>query len=292
MSVENVVAIMVSGLVLGSIYSLMASGLSLVWGTLRIFNFAHGAVLALGAYVAWTVTSVVAGSLGLLVGAIVGMVAAMLVGLALERWMVRPFVDRPGGDLVAMITTLAAATLIQNLIQVIWGPRLKQLPEVATGTISILGTSISYHDLAVIVLAPLILLSVRWFLENVPLGLAVRAVQQNPDAARLVGIDVAIVYSTTFAVASALAAIAGVLLGAIFFLTPTMGDEPLLKAFVVVVFGGLASLGGTVAGAYVIGLLEAASVFFIGLYLTPAILFLVMIGVMLARPQGLFGRAS
>lgn len=291
MTLDNLVAIVTSGLVLGSLYALMASGLSLVWGTLRIFNFAHGAILAVGAYVAWSVTQVIPGVPGLLGGFLAAVAVTMVLGMLVERVLVRPVLSRPGADLVAMVTTLAAATLIQQVIQLIWGPRFKQLPVVAPGAVDLLGTSISYQNLLIMGLAPAVLLVLRWFLTSTDRGLAIRAVEQNPDGALLAGINVARTYATTFAVASGLAALAGVLLGGIFFMSPIMGMDPLLRAFIVVVFGGLASLGGTVLGAYIIGLIEAASVFFLGLYYTPAVLFAVMFVFMLVRPQGLFGRA-
>ena len=172
----------------------------------------------------------------------------------------------------------------------VWGPRLKQLPQVASGQVQVLGTGIGWHDIFIIAVTPAVLLLLALFLKRAKLGLALRAVEQNCDAALLMGIDPTAIFRLTFAVSSGFAALAGVLLGGIFFLTPTMGDDPLLKAFIVIVFGGLGSIGGTIAGAYVIGIIESASSFFFGLYVTPALLFIVMIIVMLVRPSGLFGR--
>lgn len=288
---DDAVAILISGLVLGSLYALVASGLSLVWGTLRIFNFSHGLLLTVGAYVAWTVLNYVPEA-GLLGAAIVAIPVTMAVGVLAERLLVRPFIDRAGSNLIAMVTTLAGATFGQQAIQLIWGPRFKQLPEAVSGSFIVYGTGISWHSLSIIALAPLTLFLLRAFLTRSDLGLAVRAVKQNPEAALLVGVNPGRVYSVTFAIASGLAAIAGILLGSIVFMSPTMGFDPLLRAFIVVVFGGLASLGGTIAGAYIIGLVESISVFYLGLYYTPVVLFAMMIAVMLLRPQGLFGRAS
>ena len=116
-----------------------------------------------------------------------------------------------------------------------------------------------------------------------------RAVEQNHDSALLVGVNVGRVYPLVFAVSAALAALAGIMLGGLFFITPVMGTDPLLRAFIVVVFGGLGSLPGTVVGAYVIGLIEAIAVFFVGLYWAPVVLFIVLILVMILRPTGLMG---
>jgi branched-chain amino acid transport system permease protein len=278
--------------VLGSLYSLISTGIALVWGTLNVFNFVFGTQIALAAYIAWTVSERGGLGAGLLWGFVIALGASALVGVVVEWLLVRPFLKRPNADLLAMVTTIAGASFLQNAIQIAWGPRLKQLPRVGRGDIEILGTAIGIHEAVIIVVAPLVLLLLAAFLRRTRYGTAIRAVAQNPDAARLTGMDVGAVYSVTFALSSALAALAGVLIGAIFFLTPTMGNDPLLKAFIVVVFGGLGSLAGTAAAAYLIGLIEATSAFFLGLYVTPVILFAVMIGVMWFRPQGLFGRRA
>lgn len=206
----------------------------------------------------------------------------------MERLLVAPFMDRRGGDLNVMITTLAAATVLENVVQLAWGPRLKQLPAVSNGVVKMLGSAVSVQDIVIVIVAPALLLILAFFLKRARLGLAIRAVEQNRNSALLTGVRVQSIYSLTFALAAALAALAGILLGGIFFVTPTMGDDPLLKAFIVIVFGGLGSLRGTIVGAYVIGLIESATIFFLGLYWTPVVLFGFMIFVMIARPTGLF----
>jgi branched-chain amino acid transport system permease protein len=153
-----------------------------------------------------------------------------------------------------------------------------------------LGTSVGANQLAAVIVAPVLLAATAAFLRRARLGLAIRAVEQNRDFARLVAISPRTVYVVTLGLASGLAATAGVLLGGIQFVTPTMGSDPLLKAFVVVAFGGLASLRGTVAAAYVIGMLEAMSIYLLGLYWAPLVIFATMIAVMLVRPEGLVVR--
>lgn len=279
---------LVSGVVLGSLYALMASGLSLIWSTLRVFNFAHGALLMLGAYLTWTFTEELGA--GLAVAAVAAIAAMVLVGAVAELLLIRPFIARPSGDLLVMVATLAAATIMQNGAQLIWGPRLKQLPEVSSGAVHVFGTAVGANQVAAVIVAPALLAAMAVFLRYARLGLAIRAVEQNRDFARLVAIDPRVVYMVTLGLASGLAATAGVLLGGIDFVTPTMGSDPLLKAFVVVAFGGLSSLTGTIAGAYVIGMLEAFSVYLFGLYWAPPLIFATMIVVMMIRPEGLVGR--
>lgn len=292
MTLDSAAAIVISGVVLGSLYALMASGLSLVWGTLRMFNFAHGALMMFSAYLAWTFSDEKAIGLPFWLSIVLAVLLTAALGVLLELVLVRPFLSRPGADLIVIITTLAAATFLVNITQIIWGPRLKMLGRVAPGTIDVFGTVISMQDLVVIIVAPTLILGLALLLKRTRLGMGIRAVEQNPDLARLTGVRPALVYGITFGLSTGLAAVAGVLLGAIFFVTPDMGTDPLLRAFIVVVFGGLGSLPGTVLGAYIIGLLEALSVYYVGLYWTPVVLFLVLIAVMAVRPTGLLGREA
>lgn len=289
MSFETLVAILVSGFVAGSLYALMASGLSLVWGTLSIFNFAHGTLLMLGAYAAWYFSASQGLDLGLGVGIPAALIILALIGVVLYILLVRPFIARPGADLVVIITTLAGASFLQNAAQEIFGPRYKQLDRVITGQIQFLNTAIGLQDLLIIILTPIVLLLLALMLKKTRLGLAIRAVEQNHDSALLAGVSVGRIYVLVFAVSAVLAALAGIMLGGLFFITPVMGSDPLLRAFIVVVFGGLGSLPGTVAGAYVIGLIEAIAIFVVGLYWAPVVLFIVLILVMILRPTGLFG---
>lgn len=289
MTVEVLVAILVSGVVLGSLYSLMASGLSLVWSTLRVFNFAHGTLIMLGAYFAWTLAEI---GLPFPLMALGAILATAVAGLVLERVLIRPLLTRDNAVLMVTITTLAGAIFLVSAVQLIWGPRVKQLPSIATGTVEIMGTAVGIQDIVIAVVAPGVLLIVAAFLRWTKVGSAIRAVEQNRDLARLVGITPARTYSLTLALSGALAGVAGVLLGAIVTITPTMGADPLLKAFIVVVFGGLGSLPGTIVGAYVVGLITATSQYLLGLYWTPVVLFLILIAVLAVRPTGLMGRAE
>jgi branched-chain amino acid transport system permease protein len=289
MTIETLAAILVSGAVAGSLYALMASGLSLVWGTLRMFNFAHGTLLMLGAYVAWYFSDAAGLDLGLHVGIPAALVVLALFGIVLYWLLVRPFITRPGADLVVIITTLAGATFLQNGAQEVFGPRYKQLDRVVKGQVEFLNTGVGLQEMLIIIVTPVVLLVLALLLRRTKLGLAIRAVEQNRDSALLAGVNVGRVYPLVFAVSAVLAALAGVMLGGLFFITPVMGNDPLLRAFIVVVFGGLGSLPGTVVGAYVIGFIEAFAVFAVGLYWTPVVLFIVLILVMIFRPTGLMG---
>lgn len=284
--------IIVSGLVSGSLYALVAAGLSLVWGSLGVFNFAHGVLLMAGAYVAWWVSSPDGIGLGLPVGIVVALLVLAVMGVIFYFLLVRPWIGKSDAELAVIMTTIAASIFMQNLVLELFGGRYKTIDQVVSGTIIVLGTPIDAQNLLCIVLAPLLLAALWVFLTRNRAGLAIRAVAQNHDAAQLFGINVERVYILTFAMSAVLAAVAGILLGGLFNISPDMGTDPLLRAFVVVVFGGLGSLTGTTLGAYVIGLIEAFSSYYIGIYWTPAVLFVVLIAVLVIRPTGLMGRPA
>lgn len=287
---ETLIATLVSGLLLGALYALMASGLSLVWTTLGVFNFAHGALMTLGAFVGWTVSEQLGYGLG--AGMLAGVAAAAVAGVLIERFLVRPFYGNRNMLLITVMTTLAAMIIIQSGSRYVWGSRLKQLPPLVQGDASILGASVSAHEALIIVLAPVILLAIWLFATHTRVGRSMRAVGQNPDAASLIGINVSTAFALAFGLSAALAGLTGVLLGSIRFITPTLGVEPLLKAMIVVIFGGLGSLGATAGAALVIGLVEAFLILVLGLYWTPSVLFVLLILVLVLRPNGLFGRSA
>lgn len=287
---ETLAAVVVSGLVLGSLYALMASGLSVVWTTIGVFNFAHGALMTLSAFVAWSVSE--AAGLGLAAGVVAGTLTAAATGLVIERLLVRPYYRHRNMLLITVMTTLAAMIVIEKGAQILWGARLKQLPRILDGEVSLFGAVFSAHEALIVALAPAILVALWHFTASTRTGRSLRAVGQNQEAAALIGIHVPRAFAIAFGLSAGLAGLAGALLGSIRFITPSLGSEPLVKAMIVVIFGGLGSLGATVAAAYVIGFLEAVLVVVLGLYWTPSLLFLAMIAVLVLRPAGLFGRVT
>lgn len=285
-------SVIVAGLVSGSIYALIASGLSLVWGALGVFNFAHGVLLMMGAFAAWWVSDPAGLGLGLFAGILASMIFMLVAGGVLYALLVRPWIGTPAAELTVIMTTIAGAMFLENLALYTFGARLKALDQIVTGTVTIAGTAMQAQNLLVIILAPVLLGSLALFLKLSKHGLAIRAIAQNSEAARLLGIKVERTYVITFAVSALLAGIAGVMIGGLFNITPSMGNDPLLRAFLVVVFGGLGSLPGTIIAAYAIGLIEATSSYYIGIYWTPVVLFSVLIAILLLRPNGLLGRSS
>ena len=284
---QIVLSIVISALVAGSLFALVAAGLSLVWGTLGVFNFAQGSLLMIGAYVAFYFGGNAWGRTGLLLGIPSGLVVLGLLGVVIYLILVRPFIGSPTGELAVIIATLAAGTFLENGAQQFFGATYRKLPPILTGHLSIAGNSVDWQQIIIMIVAPVILLGLAMFLKFTKTGFAVRAVAQNEASALLLGIPVSRIYMFVFFVAALLAALAGILFGGEFYVTPSMGGDLMLQAFIVVVFGGLGSLTGTVMAAYIVGLITAISQYYIGLFWTPAVLFTFLFIAVIVRPSGL-----
>lgn len=277
-----------NGVMLGAIYVLVALGLMLVYGVLRVLNFAHGALLMLGGYLCQFVFAHVVANYPL---AILGAVACLLpVGWALERGVFAPLRDNLQNQVIA---SLGLVLVIQNLAIMLWGPTALQFRVVATEALVPIGPlRFSVQQLLVIGVGLGCVAALFAFLTLTKFGTAIRATAQDPSAALVVGIDVNRVHAITFAIGTALAAIAGALLGPLFLVFPQMGDEPLLKGLAAIILGGLGSVWGAVIGGLAIGIVEAVSTLYVPTDYRDAVAFIVIAAVLLLRPQGLFGRAT
>lgn len=290
MSAQTLMSILTSGLMLGVLYALMAFGLAIVWTTLGIFNFAHGAFIAAGAYIAWQFSSVDAFGLGFWPALLASVLLMFGLGVLLQYLLIRPFERQAQMVLLTVITTLAGATIINSLLSIVWGPRAKQIANAFDGDLVWGLLRISWQELMMIAVVGATLLALAWFLLHTPQGRCMRAVAQNREAAQLMGLDVPRLYALTFGISAAIAGLAGVMIGSTRFMTPTMGDDPLQKALVVVILGGVARFTAPVYAAFLVGFAEAFLTYFVGLYWTPTLLFLGMIVVLVVKPEGLFGQ--
>ena len=287
----ELVQAVVSGLVIGSIYALMTVGMTLIYGTLRTLNMAHGVMVMGGGYVAWLAFA--KAGLDPALGIVLGFVVTFAFGLALHQVAVRPLIGRPGIDLemTGFIATLAVAIVLQNAALLIFGARNKPFPPLVGGDVRLFeGVTVSRHSILMGVVALALLIALNRFLTRSRHGLAIGAVAQELSAARLMGINAGRVYLLTMALASALAGIAGVLLASVYFVSPNSGDLPLLKALIVAIFGGLGSVRGTIVAAFVIGLLESAVSLYLGVSWSLPLLFAFIMVVLTVRPNGLYGR--
>jgi branched-subunit amino acid ABC-type transport system permease component len=275
------------GLLSGSVYGLMALGLTLIWGSLRMLNLAHGSLYLVGGYVIWTVLNQL--KLPVLPAFVIGVLGAGLVGFLIQVLLLNPIVGKPGWDNASLIATVGASIIIESAVLIIYGARVKQMPAAIKGQFKLLDVVISYQGLLIIGVALLSLILMSLFLRNSRYGMAIRAVSQQMDAARLMGIPTRNVFIIVMVISAALAGLAGALLSSIFFLTPNAGFNPMVKSLVVTIFGGLGSVKGTIWAAYLIGLLEAFLQVYMGASWALPGLFLFMIVMLIVRPNGLFG---
>jgi branched-chain amino acid transport system permease protein len=286
----------VNGISLGSIYALIALGYTMVYGVLRLINFAHGDVYMLGAYAGYYLSRRLRGDEPSFVSAVLVMLGSMLacaiVGVLIERFAYRPV--RRASRLTLLITAIGVSLFIENGSQLVFGPDPKFFPSLAPHADVRLGNvRITSEQLTVIVVSVLLMLALRFFILRTRTGKAMRAVSFNLDAAKLMGISTDRIIAITFALGSALAAAAGVLIGMqIPKIDPLMGIMYGLKAFVAAVLGGIGNIPGAVLGGLLIGVSEVMVVGYLSSTYRDAIAFGILILVLLLRPQGILGRVQ
>src|SRR5438034_7657529 len=275
------------GLSIGSIYILMALGLTLMFGMMHIINFAHGAVYMLGAFAIYYVFF--QGGVPYFAAFVLAMILLGTFGYLIERSIYRPI---KGGIEPTLVALLALTTFLQAAGYPIFGQLDKHVPPVFQGTRNVLGVMISVERLMIIPLAGALVVGLYLFINKTRLGAAMRAIEQDKEAASLQGVNVNMINGLAFAVGFALAAAAGALMAPIFKLDPMMGEQPLLKAFIIIILGGLGSVPGAIVGGLMLGLVD--SIVATALGAEPAFLlsFVFIILVLLFKPTGLFGYAQ
>ncbi|XVH30280.1 branched-chain amino acid ABC transporter permease [Haloferacaceae archaeon DSL9] len=283
-----VVADVLVGLSIGSRLFLIAVGLSLIFGVLNVLNFAHGVFYMVGAYVAISVAGSVVGNFWLAI--VVSGLAVGAIGAAVEMGFIRRLYDRADGELDQLILTFAFVLIIHDAVRLVWGGDSYSLatPALFDFRMSVLGESFLAYRLFVILASVIIMLVLWTFLQRTYYGHLIRATSSDREMASMLGVDVSRLYTGVFFLGSMLAGIGGALAAPLQAVTPGLGDQVIIDAFVVVVIGGLGSLGGAFAGAMIIGLLQSFGVSFIsgGDLALP---FIAMILVLIFRPEGLFG---
>lgn len=282
---------LISGISLGSVYALIALGYTMVYGIAKMLNFAHGDVIMVGGFTTYTICS----TLGLhpIIGIIVAVAVCTLLGITIEKIAYKPL-RKASSPLAVLITAIGVSYLLQNLALLIFGANAKSFTSVvsmapvklADGQLSITGETI-----VTIVCCVLIMVGLMLFINKTKAGQAMLAVSEDKGAAQLMGINVDGTIALTFAIGSALAAIAGVLLCSAYpSLTPYTGSMPGIKAFVAAVFGGIGSIPGAFIGGILLGVIEILSKAYISSQMSDAICFAVLIVVLLVKPTGLLGK--
>jgi branched-chain amino acid transport system permease protein len=290
----DLVAILANGLIYGSIYGLVAIGMTLIYGTLRILDMSQGSMVMVGGYVGWW--ALVSHHVNPILALVLAFLATFALGTVTELISVQPLISRAKGEdfeMVTFITTFAVAIVLTNVALQHFGPFARDVPSLVSGNLELYnGVSISYHELAMAITSVVLMAGLGLGLAYTRWGLAVRAVAQDLDAARSLAVPVTRLYPVTMGFASALAGVGGVFLGALYFASPTAGDLPLLEALIVVVLGGLGSLSGTLYAAYLVGLMQAFCEVKIGTTWTLPIMYGAILVILVFRPYGLRGSPS
>ncbi len=292
----------INGLVLGSVYALVALGYTMVYGIINLINFAHGEVLMVGAMVSWTVVTVFAkaglpGWLLLLISLVAAIIVCSILNYSIEKIAYRPLRNAP--RLAPLITAMGVSLLLQTLAMIIWKPDFKSFPILLPSEpFHIGGAVINTTQILILVVTAVTLAGLMYLVNQTRLGRAMRATAENPRVAGLMGVKPDVVISATFIIGAALAALAGVMYAANYgSVQHTMGFLPGLKAFTAAVFGGIGNLAGAMLGGVLLGLIESLGAGYIGA-LTGGVLgshysdifaFIVLIVILTLRPQGLLG---
>ena len=281
---------LLNGLSSGSTYAMIALGYTMVYGIAKMLNFAHGDVIMVGAFMSYTVTSSM--NLSVIPSILIAMVICTLLGIIIEGLAYKPL--RGTSNLAVLITAIGVSYFLQNAAQLIWGPAeigFKRIVNVPPIVLFDGHLRISAEVLVTLAVAIVIMVGLTLFVNKTQTGKAMRAVSEDRDAAQLMGINVNRTISITFAIGSALAAVAGVLLcSKVQSVWPTVGSMPGIRAFTAAVFGGIGSIPGAMLGGMLLGLIETMTGAYISTQFSDAIVFLVLIIVLLVKPAGLLGK--
>ena len=281
---------LINGISLGSVYAIIALGYTMVYGIAKMLNFAHGDVIMVGAYICFCASQYM--GLPAIVSILMAMVVCTALGVVIEGLAYKPLRQAP--SLAVLITAIGMSYFLQNIALLIWGTNPKSFPSmVSFGSISLLGGKllISSETIVTILANIVIMIALTQFTGKTKIGKAMRAVSEDKGAAELMGINVNATISMTFAIGSALAAIAGVLLCSAYpTLQPTTGSMPGIKAFTAAVFGGIGSIPGAMIGGILLGVIEILGKAYVSTELGDAFVFAVLIVVLLVKPTGLLGK--
>lgn len=291
----NFLSHVISGISLGSVYAVIALGYTMVYGISKMLNFAHGDVIMVGAYVCFFAVS--SWKLPPVVGILLAMVLCTVLGIVIERLAYKPLRSAP--SLAVLITAIGVSYFLQNSAQLLWTSNPKVFPSIVgeAGKAPLRffdgRLSVSTISLVNIVVCVVIMAALTLFVSKTKLGKAMRTCSEDKGAAQLMGIPVNATISMTFAIGSALAAVAGVLLSSTYaVLTPTSGSMPGIKAFTAAVFGGIGSIPGAMLGGILLGIIEILGRAYLSSQLSEAIVFGVLIVILLVKPAGLMGKPT
>ena len=285
---STVLNVLVVGILLGGIYGLVSIGLNLIFGVIRVVNFAHGELVMLGMYGAFLAYSLLGLDPYLSIALVLP--ALFVFGLVIQRLIIQPLQSE---SMMQMFATFALLTILQNVVLAITRGEGYSVPtKVAALGVELGDIRVSATRLIILVAVTAIAVALHFFLQRTLIGKSIRAVTQDRQAARLMGINVERTFMVTFGIGAALAGLAGVLIAPIYTLSPGIGGNFILAAFAVVVLGGLGSVAGAYFGGMIVGIVEAFAGYYVDPELKQAIWFLIFLAVLVVRPTGLFGQVG
>ncbi|PLP98572.1 branched-chain amino acid ABC transporter permease [Cupriavidus pauculus] len=278
---------LVNGVIIGLLYLLMAIGFTLVFGVMRIVNFAHGEFYMFGAFFAYVL--VANWHLPFIAAVGIAFVLAVLLGWLVEELVLKPFRN---DELNGMIATIGLGMILQAVALMIYGPDPQFMPSVADGNVSIGAVTLPMSRLYVVGFSVVVLLALYLFLGHSRTGRALRAVVQDTEIATAQGVRARLIYPLGFGIGVGLAAVAGALMAPLFSVSPFIGATPLLKAFIVVILGGLGSIPGAALASLLLGVTESAASTFLSNSIAEILIFALVMAMLVIRPTGLLGRAE
>ena len=289
-SMTQFLSYLCNGISLGSVYAIIALGYTMVYGIAKMLNFAHGDVIMIGAYIAFCAMQY--WGFPPVISVLAAMAVCTVLGMVIERTAYKPL--RQASSLAVLITAIGMSYLLQNVALLVWGANPKSVPSVVSlGSISLLDGQMTISGEAIVTIAAcvVIMIALTLFTGKTKMGKAMRVVSEDKGAAELMGINVNLTITVTFAIGSALAAVAGVLLCSAYpTLQPTTGARPGIKAFTAAVFGGIGSIPGAMLGGILLGVIEILGKAYVSTELGDAFVFAVLIVVLLVKPAGLLGK--
>jgi branched-chain amino acid transport system permease protein len=286
--IQQVIQLIISAIITASVYAVMGIGLSLIYGISRVFNFAYGSFFTWGAYFAWVLFSLFSGMNYAIVFVVV-IPAMFLLGITTEVVVVRSLRWRPNWQVTTMMVTLGLAFFMDNMAFVTFGPMAKSLPPIFRAHLNPFGFTLSVQDLAILIIGVSIVIAFGLFLSRTRLGMSMQAISQDMTGSEIVGIPIRRVFSYSFGISTALVGMGGILLAPRYFISPLGGWGPFFRVFVIVAFGGLGSIKGTLYAALLLAIFESFVGWGLGASWVMPFWFLVFLGVLAFRPRGLLG---
>ncbi|MGD6806806.1 MAG: branched-chain amino acid ABC transporter permease [Candidatus Bathyarchaeia archaeon] len=286
MDISTIILTLIWGVAIGCVYILLATGLNIIFGVMKLVNFAHGQLLMIGAYLTWTFS--VSAGLNAYAAILLTMPVVAGIGIAVERLTFRRVL---GTDkLNEIFVSLGLIYIFENVALLVWGDRSKQITSpFLNQSLNLSSISITYDRVVAVFVVIAVLVAFGFLIKKTKIGLAMRATSQKEGAATLMGINIEKIYMVTFALGAALAGCAGGLYGIIFSFNYQIGAMPTIIAFAIIILGGLGSIKGAIVGGLLYGIAEQLATLFLGGIWASAVAFALLIVVLIVRPNGIFG---